>query len=153
MKSNTFDIPTYRFYIVRHENGAYNITGISSYKDSIERGTYSTIPYEEVSGLTFKDLKDIGLKGEVFIACFCDFNSINKKRYRIPLFYAPHEICRELDDKVIDDVVIESLEQKYNAASTYEKRIYNCFFERHQDLSHEHTVERIKKLEKTNNNN
>lgn len=146
MKNNTFDIPTYRFYIVRHEDSAYNITGISSYKNSIESGRYSIIPYEEVSGLTFKDLKDIGLKGEVFIACFCDFNSINKKRYRIPIFYAPHEVCRELDDEVIDDIVIESLEQKYNAASDYEKRIYNCFFERHQDLSHEHTVERINKI-------
>lgn len=68
-------------------------------------------------------------------------------RYRTPIFYATNTLNKELyGGMLIDKVVTESLEQKYSSASNYEKRIYNRFFERYQNLSTENTIDRIAKI-------
>lgn len=158
MKSNTYDISTYKFYAVKSDC-SYASFGLHANEEAINREEYQLIPYEELDGLTFDDLSDIGFTSSVFIACFCDFPSINTKKYRAPIFYVDgsekersiyeaRTNYRALMDRPIDEVVTEALEERYKSASDYEKRIYNCFFERYRDLSHQDTEARIKRLEK-----
>ena len=159
MRQDSFDIPAYRFYIVIPEFKYFH--GVERYEDSINRNQCSYIPYEEIEGLTFGDYGDITHRYEIFIGCFCELNSTKNRVYRLPIFYChPYyeektvERCEskldypELKDRLIDEVVTEHLEEQYAKASDYEKRIYRCFFERHQDFSHNDTKERVKRLEK-----
>lgn len=157
MKRDNFDIPSYKFYFVRNETSFPIITKYGYQELLLQKEKkYSLIPYEEVEGLLFDDIVDI-FKSEIFLGCFCEFESIGKRTYRLPIFLASMYSLNESDvdfykitNKPVDEVITKHLEQKYAQASDYEKRIYRCFFERYQDLSHNATVERVKRIEKNN---
>lgn len=144
MKQNNCDIAGYQFFLVkpsgRYIEGASltdrfmniqkEISGKDRYSD------YRLIPFEEVDGLTIKDLDSI-VHGEIFIACFVNIPSLKRSIYHSTILYNVFTHT-EADKKTkeetsIDGFVTERLRAKYHSASPSQKRVYDCFFARYSD--------------------
>ena len=149
MKENTYDVPAYKFFIVKINDGKR--------KHSANEYTYLLqnnpncilrIPFEDVDGLTIHKVKGllhtsdtslfdcIAYKNEygmfqssAAIAIYVDFKDVNIK-----------------EDDTIDKVFERQMEKNYTGADDTANRMMRCYFERYQDKSYEKTRQRILSL-------
>ena len=159
MKENTFDIPAYKFFAVKINDGkkshtydeyedymrAYN----NSKKNSIE---CIYIPFENIDGLEVKEVRKLLKTSEIMIVIATSYNDGNYDGINIiNLYYMPEEFLDEKEMERIDKVIDENMSEAYIDYNDSFKKTARCFFERYQDGSHRKTKKRIRKLERKRN--
>lgn len=165
MKPDTFNIPAYQFVLLNIGetllDDAKTITP-SMVENTIryvdQCGAIATIPFEYVDGLTISEIRQYtNIKGPIILMCFVgheNFIPYGKWKNSLHIMYLDNIYTSKNKDKPIDQAFEEAFEQNYALQETSPilKKVARCFFERYQDKSHEQTVDRIKRLEKTKNN-
>lgn len=154
MKENTFDVPAYKFFVLKIDDGI-KIHSVDDYKPFIYArpiDNYVTIPFDDVDGLEVEEIRDLIRTDDIVI-----FGAISYKLDRgdIPKIYMAYinalyfdkEYLDDKSDMTIDKIVEKFMEERYKTSDDRTKRVYRCFFERYQDGSYEKTKERIKRLE------
>lgn len=140
MKSNTFDIPAYK-YAIKLTNGKY-------------------VPFDNFDGLTLKEVYYIlwnendkkkypyhEKNNSISFVCYYGEECPNKKEIFSLVF--SKEKVEEYKDLYIDKVIENDLEILYNNIEKPSiKKAIRCFFERYQDNTHQDTLSRIKKISK-----
>ena len=160
MKENTFDIPAYKFFAMKINDGRPQHM-LDDYRFLIDNNYINDImliPFENIDGLEVQlvqrllKTKDLFLFGTMYykpINFIKNYDEINQ-----PVNFcdirAVHFDKRYLDkncQKTVDKLWEEYMEKNYISSDDYTKKMYRCFFERYQDGSYEKTKGRIKKLE------
>ena len=154
MKENTFDIPAYKFFAMKindgrvsHTSDHYNFLITNNYMDNS-----ILIPFENIDGLDVEEMRTLLQTDEIVILGTTHYEG---KCSDDPLYvldntgilYFPREYLDERKNMSIDKICEEYMEEDYMNNNEPMKRMYRCFFERYQDGSYEKTKERIKKLE------
>ena len=160
MKENTFDVPAYKFFAMKindgrvsHTSDDYKFLITNNYTDNI-----ILIPFENIDGLKVEEVRSLLTTKEVFIFGTMYYESINFiKNYDklnkpiglcgVKALYFDEVMLNKNSEKTIDKLYEEYMEENYVSSSDDTKRMYRCFFERYQDGSYEKTKERIKRLE------
>lgn len=165
MKENTFDVPAFKFFLIKvNDNKALHTR--KEYENSLNNRNFYMIPFENIDGLRVEEACDLlGINDFLLIGTMY-YKSSNNFLYSVAntLKYSEDMgICSfrgiYLDEcflktrlkKRIDKIFEELMERDYMISDEYTKRIYRCFFERYQDGSFQKTKERVKKLEIENN--
>ncbi len=142
MKPDNYNIPGYQFYLVKPKQANIGreedfISRKSKIHEDLEKSrsmNYSLIPFEEVDGLTIKDLDSI-IHGEIFLACYINIPSLHEFRYHSKIFYylLPDNSLskKRYEDMAIDEFVTEQMKEKYKSLSKAERRVYDCFLTRY----------------------
>lgn len=159
MKLDTFNVPAYKFALVRIGNGKVpknmeredRLRLLERELDSFE-GTFvlngiQLLPFEDVDGLTYNEVFDIlntDYNEMIFICYYGGISAVPNSRKRIFSLY----ICEDEENinKPLDKLIEKLLEEKYINSSVLEKQAIRCFFERYQDKTHQDTIARVKKL-------
>ena len=160
MRENTFDIPAYKFFAMKINDGRVSHT-IDDYKFLIDNGFSNNImliPFENIDGLEVQLVRGLLKTKDLFLLGTMYYKPINFiKNY--DEINQPVNICdiravyfdkMDLDkncQKTVDKLWEEYMEENYISSDDYTKRMYRCFFERYQDGSYEETKKRIKRLE------
>ena len=160
MRENTFDVPAYKFFVMKINDGRISHT-IDDYKFLIDNGFSNNImliPFENIDGLEVQLVRGLLKTKDLFLLGTMYYKPINFiKNY--DEINQPVNICdiravyfdkSDLDkncQKTVDKLWEEHMEEKYSSSDDYTKKMYRCFFERYQDGSYEKTKERIKRLE------
>lgn len=155
MKENTFDVPAYKFFVLKIADGIRE-HNYNHYHSFTSTGTHYSpvtfIPFENVDGLEVDELRRLIGTNEVFIlgATYCELNStmgpISKFGNTIEIYFGK-DFLDHKKNMTIDAICAEAMEEKYVTRNDREKRMYRCFFERYQDKSYKKTKERIRKIE------
>ena len=162
MRENTFDIPAYKFFVMKiidgrssHDINYYNFLIENNFAHNVV-----LIPFENVDGLEVKEVKKlVGTKEIVIVGgmyyndandiIHCDdkegISSMNICNFNV--IYFDKKFLNRNYNKSIDKICEKYMEKKYEKSNSYSKRMYRCFFERYQDGSYEETKKRIKRLE------
>ncbi len=142
MKPNNYDIPGYKFFLVKpvrkYTAEEDTIKRFSSICEVLEQdnsyNSYRLIPFEEVDGLTISDLDSI-VGGKIFIACYVSIPSLNESFYHSAILYrvfSDTDFGRKVKETtVIDEYVTQKIQEKYDSASNLERRVYDCFLTRY----------------------
>lgn len=148
MKENTYIIPGIDFYIGTsiHCNNEDNILR------DIQNMKIPLIPFNKVDGLLIEDLY---IPNDAKSLIILAINRIESNRgitiqNVLDLLIFKKEGLASIKNKAIDKVVEKEYEMRYEKASLRKRRIYNSFFEKYQDESHQMTKERIEKLTENN---
>ncbi len=149
MKENTYDVPAYKFFIVKIVDGKREHSK-NEYTYLLQNNPNQCflIPFEDVDGLTIHEVKgllhtsDTSLFGctaykneygmfqsSAEIAIYVDFKDVNIK-----------------EDDTIDKAFEWQIEKIYMEENEQTKRMLRCYFERYQDKSYEKTRQRILSL-------
>lgn len=156
MKRETYDLPAYKFAIIASRKRTYATTDEEYTKEldsAIQRGNCIIVPWENVDGLTIREVLTVLNKKGFIFACYADWED----RYEIPfkhnfqMFYLltiTPKFAQEKSDEPVDKVIENQMLANYTNANDTVKKVCRCFFERYQDRSHQETVDRIRKIEK-----
>lgn len=162
MKPETFDIPAYQFAILNIGSTLLDETEMIT-PEMVECtvnytnkcGYTKSIPFEYVDGLTIGEVRNYtDIKGPIILMCYVGHEGFNRNGSYITglqCVYLDNNYTSKNIEKPIDQAFEEVFEQHYMHQGTnpITKKVARCFFERYQDKSHEQTVDRIKRLEKT----
>lgn len=152
MKPDTFDIPAYKFGIVKIDYAmSYEEHQLEDYQHELLQGRCTIIPFENIDGLTVEEVKSMLKIKEAHFAAYTSYETgqgNNDIRYIniILRMHAKAPLLEEYADTPIDYIVEKMFEECYGQLNSIQKRVCNCFFERYRDKSHQDTIERIKKL-------
>lgn len=157
MKPESFDIPAYRFGIVKIDSSRDESYKLKDYQQALLTGRVIIIPFENVDGLTIEEIKKFLRIKEIYLIAYSYYEwpvqEQVKRNYDVIMqVYADEPRIEKTPDTPVDQVFAEILEENYNKLDKRQKRVCHCFFERYQDKSHTETLDRIKRLEKTKNN-
>ena len=161
MKKNTYDVPAYKVGLVLIE-GEQNIEhSKEDYELAIKTQREIVVPFEDVDGLTVREVQSVLKTKEIYLCFYYRFQSeILKNRGMVQneagIFKVGIHIAgfsEETLEKPIDEVVENTLEDMYNTLEPEQKQFAHCFFERYQDKSYKKTKKRIKRLENKKNKN
>ena len=154
MKENTFDVPAYKFFVLKINDGlsSHNVSYYNFYLSKTNPRDINLIPFENVDGLEISEIRDLIGTNEVFV-----FGSLYYERWNnsnnhidnianIKPIYLSKEYLDNRKDKTIDKVCEEYMEDHYVDSSDSTRRMYRCFFERYQDKNYEKTLDRVRKL-------
>ncbi len=159
MKPDTFNVPAYKFALVRIGNGRIpknmnskdRLKTLEKELDSFE-GTFvlnglQLLPFEDVDGLTYEEVFDIlntDYNEIIFICYYGGISAVPNSRKRIfSLFISGDD---DNKTKPFDKIIEKIFEEKYINGSVLERQAIRCFFERYQDKTHQDTIARVKKL-------
>lgn len=151
MKENTFDIPAYKFFVMKINDGraAHSLVSYNDYiKDLDKFSDLIKIPFENIDGLTIAEVRDLLNQTDLLLACATTYQ-IDKDWQRFDIIKTIY-IDLDYDDikkETIDKAIEKWMMLFYNENDEITRKVYRCFFERYQDGSYEKTKERIKKLE------
>ena len=159
MKENTFDVPAYKFFAWKINDGKKSHT-CDEYKFSISNNNSSIIiiPFENVDGLKVQEVQSLLSTSEIIISggLYYSFNydkgNVSHNLDSSNWFYFDSDYLDEHREETIDKLLEELMERYYMQVDDISKRMYRCFFERYQDGSYEKTKERVKRLEMQSNN-
>ena len=159
MRDNTFDVPAYKFFAWKINDGQkYHTYDDYNYSISNTNNRIIFFPFENIDGLKIQEVQSLLSTSEIVIAgsLYCHFNyGEGRDSYNFDKanwFYFDPNYLKEHRDETIDKLLEECMERDYMSKDEYTKRMYRCFFERYQDGSYEKTKERIKKIEMKSNN-
>lgn len=142
MKKDNYDIPGYKFFLVvpnkkymLGENPVRRLNKICEELDEDYEYGHLLIPFEEVDGLTIKDLDNI-INGEIMLACYINIPTLNNNpsfhsMIVYHLFPKTPEAKKIQEEQSIDEYVIETMKKEYEKLSISKKRIYDCFLARY----------------------
>lgn len=162
MKPDTFDIPAYKFGLVKINEELKNKEELteSTITNALNRASYNqqlkVIPFEDLDGLSVTEVRDLlKIEGPLILACYMGYKSFNMQEEWIN-FIATYSLSNSFiegyPDKTIDGLFEIALESSYiNLNDEKARKAARCFFERYQDNTHQDTVERISKLIFKNN--
>ena len=159
MRENTFDVPAYKFFAWKINDGKKYHT-YDDYNFSISNANNRIIffPFENIDGLKVQEVQSLLSTSEiVIVGClYCHFKDSEDREFynfdKAKWFYFDSNNLKEHRDETIDKLLEEYMEIDYMSEDKYIKRMYRCFFERNQDGSYEKTKERVKRLEMQSNN-
>ena len=154
MKNNTYDVPAYKFGIVKIEVEGTTPDKYfpSDYECAITSGQCTIIPFENVDGLTVDDVTSFLKTKELHLIAYVSYEKAyiggcGVFRDIVMQIHADNNLLDHNPTKTVDKVFEKILESHYNHMTDKAKRVSNCFFERYQDKSYEDTKSRIKRLE------
>lgn len=149
MRENTFDVPAYKFLVLKIDDGKKSHT-YDEYREYLQSyinyNNYRIyIPFENIDGLAVKEVRGLLKTKEIMIVTAIDFNNsigiVNS-------YYLPEEFLDDKEMERIDKVIEENMSEDYINYDDFHKKIARCFFERYQDISYKKTKKRIRKLER-----
>lgn len=162
MRENTFDVPAYKFFTVKINDGRsfHTFTDYKTVlnKNNIKKNDILLIPFESIDGLKVEEVRELLGTKELFLLGTTYYKAANFIE-RSEKISQPATVCNfkgvyfedtflnENCKKTIDKLYEEHMEEAYLTSNENTKRMYRCFFERYQDGSYEKTKERIKRLE------
>lgn len=158
MKKKTYDVPAYKVGLILIE-GEENIEhSIYDYEWAIDKGKEIIVPFEDVDGLSVREVQEWLHIEEIYLQFYYQFQSQNLKINQISKHAATAyktwffigNIQEEDLDTPIDQVIENTMEKLYDTMDDEAKTYIHCFFERYQDKSYDITKERIKRLENNN---
>ena len=149
MKENTYDVPAYKFFIVKIHDGKREHS-VNEYTYSLQNNPNCIlrIPFEDVDGLTIHEVKglldtsDIALLGCIAYAV----GTIVFQCSLTNVFYVDFKDVNIKEDDTIDKVFERLMEKNYTGADDTANRMMRCYFERYQSKSYEKTRQRILSL-------
>ncbi len=156
MKNETYDVPGYKFGILKINDHDYYSQKMrennSELNDIIDKAIdyrhAEVIPFDYVDGLKLKEVQAI-IGGElpIIACCYVEYISsgftVNISLLQRYIF--SEEYIREQQEEPIDKAIEKLCVSNYNFSDDF-KRMANCFFERYQDKSYLATKERINKI-------
>lgn len=159
MRENTFDVPAYKFFAWKINDGLKYHT-YDEYKFSISKTNNSIIiiPFENIDGLNVQEARtllstsEIVVSGGLYYSLNYGEGRVSQKLDNSNWFYFAPDYLNEHREETIDKLLEQFMERDYMSKDEYTKRMYRCFFERYQDGSYEKTKERVKRLEMQSNN-
>ncbi len=146
MKNNTFDIPAYKFALVKFDEDIskdkYTTDFMINNPDKIH-----IIPFENVDGLTAKDIKLLFHQEHNYFLfiCYISFDYKNKFgiEYRFQNFILP--ILLDIPDEIrIDTFIRDHMQKWYNNTTEDFQKIFGCFLERYCYQDQTEVLKRIK---------
>ena len=156
MKNDTFDIPAYKFCILRDNRIDKDTLKVMP---KIVFNESQMIPFENVDGLTVGEVESFLDTNPILCMCYIDCG--RDKLSDSGIIHTVGTLCLDSDfinvyqDMSIDDAFCMLLEENYFNKEIEEievlQKVARCFFERYKDFSHNDTKERVKRLEKKNN--
>lgn len=163
MKENTFDIPAYKVAIVLVQNERNIPHESEDYEQAIAEERVIYVPFEDVDGLSVKEVKSwLGIN-EVMLQFYLQYNAtsirpsiigqqlgIHKGTNFKSWFYIGEELLDERNDMTIDKALQQTMEELYFEMNDEQKRCIHCFFERYQDKTYAKTKAHIKRLQEQN---
>lgn len=160
MKENTFDIPAYKVAIVLIQNEREIPHESEDYEKAIAEERVIYVPFEDVDGLSVKDVRKwLGIN-EVMLQFYSRYQATTMNgNYYIghhmgtmfkSWFYIGDEVLDERENMTIDKAVEQTMEELYPEMNEEQKRCIHCFFERYQDKTYAQTKRHIKRLQEQN---
>ena len=149
MKENTYDVPAYKFFIVKINDGKKEHS-----PDEYTHILYNNpnriirIPFEDVDGLTIQEVKDLLHRSDiVLLSCISYEGEPGILQHSVlNIFYVDFKDDNLKEDDTIDKVFEYLMEKNYMQVDDTSKRTMRCYFERYQDKSYEKTRQRISSL-------
>lgn len=149
MKENTYDVPAYKFFIVKINDGKKEHS-----PDEYTHILYNNpnriirIPFEDVDGLTIQEVKDLLHRSDiVLLSCISYEGEPGILQHSVlNIFYVDFKDDNLKEDDTIDKVFERLMEKNYMQVDDTAKRVMQCYFERYQDKSYEKTKQRIMSL-------
>ncbi len=154
MKENTFDVPAYKFLVVKIGDGKKSHT-YDEYQEYIR--TYNVciyFPFENIDGLEVEEVRHLLGTKEIMIVAATSYNNDNYDDINIDIntvYYLPENFLNDKNMERIDKVIEENMSENYMSYPDFQKKIVRCFFERYLDGSYRKTKKRIRKLERKRN--
>lgn len=137
MKPNTYDVPAYRFALVKFKNDMLRYTtDIKEICNALRMNSndFFLIPFEQVDGLTGNEVKDLLNQNysTVMLICYnyCSNENESPKQLYINIILTVGPILLD-DAKPIDKQFEEVMIANYDKSLNYSKAI-RCFLERYQ---------------------
>lgn len=136
MKDNSFNIPAYKFAIIKFKDDyGINYTDSKEIRQKIkENRIYTLVPFEDIDGLEFDELKGLGKNNHFALICYTSWNYtyINDSSFIVQNInniltfnlYEGERIDKKLEEKMLEH---------YENASEEVKKYIRCFLERYQD--------------------
>lgn len=157
MYKDSYDIPAYKFALIRSKSSELETieSNINDFKNT------RVFSFDDLDGLTIREIDKMIYLNDLKFICYYSVDELkfslnqilNWSKSNLNYHYLFSTIKYVLDlndleasDKRIDEVIEEKLMAAYPSASFEEKKIFNCFFERYQDRTHEDTVQRVYKM-------
>ena len=146
MKENTFDVPAYKFLVLKIDDGKKSHT-YNEYREYLQSYiNYKIyIPFENIDGLEVKEVRDLLNTREIMIVTAINYNN---NIGIVNLYYLPEEFLDDKEMERIDKIIEENMSEDYINYDDFHKKMARCFFERYQDRSYKKTKKRIRKLER-----
>ena len=146
MKENTYDVPAYKFFIVKINDGKREHS-VNEYTYLLQNNPKPClpIPFEDVDGLTINEVKEfIHINDTVLLGCisYKDEYGILRSN-RATAIFVDFKDDNMKDEDTIDKVFEWQIEKYYMEVDDTAKRMFRCYFERYQDKSYEKTRQRI----------
>ena len=149
MKENTYDVPAYKFFIVKINDGKKEHS-----PDEYTHILYNNpnrslrIPFEDIDGLTIQEVKDLLHRSDiVLLSCISYEGESGILQHSVlNIFYVDFKDDNLKEDDTIDKVFECLMEKNYMQVDDTAKRVMQCYFERYQDKSYEKTKQRIMSL-------
>lgn len=151
MKKDSFDIPAYKFCVLRD----FNLNDWENLDEKIKTfNKTQMVPFENVDGLTIGEVQSLLHVGTIVCLCYLDGGIEQLCNAHVITIIANiflnSDIVSANQDMQIDEAIGNLLEENYYKKDFQEKiqKVARCFFERYQDQTHSDTKERVKRLEK-----
>ncbi len=148
MKENTYDVPAYKFFIIKINDGKKEHS-----PDEYTHILYNNpnrslrIPFEDIDGLTIQEVKDLlHISDIVLLGCNAYEDHGAFQHSVLNIFYVDFKDDNLKEDDTIDKIFECLMEKNYMQVDDTSKRTMRCYFERYQDKSYEKTRQRISSL-------
>lgn len=154
MRDNTYDIPAYKFALVKFN---YDILGECKDWNTVTNYVFnnpslcSFIPFENFDGLTVEELKPLFCQGHnnFYFGCY---TSLSYPRGRDTV--NQHSILFSLlllnlgMEERIDEVIKNHMINNYKTCNAEEQRVFRCFLERYCYRSQDEVTNEITRVRK-----
>lgn len=148
MKENTYDVPAYKFFIIKINDGKKEHS-----PDEYTHILYNNpnrslrIPFEDIDGLTIQEVKDLlHISDIVLLGCNAYEDHGVFQHSVLNIFYVDFKDDNLKEDDTIDKIFECLMKKNYMQVDDTSKRTMRCYFERYQDKSYEKTRQRISSL-------
>lgn len=157
MKPDTFDIPAYKFGLLKLNGDALKKGKIteSALNNAINAGIrfkqLNLIPFEDVDGLLTSEVRSLlKIEGPLILVYYIGYKSYTIQESGVKFIgttVLDDNFIERYPGKTIDELFEIAFENNYrNLTDENLKKAANCFFERYQDNTHQDTIKRINKL-------
>lgn len=144
MRDNSYDVPAIKFYVAN----SYNLEKIDSKQVSL-------IPFDNVEGLSFSEIKQIPLiaiENEIYLLCCIEYNDIDNHMYSRFVIVAFGIELKEQNEayfnETIEHIFSHFIIKKYDELNDFAKKAANCFLERYRYYSQVEVDKAIQKRKK-----
>ena len=134
MRENTFDVPAYKFFILKINDGL-KMHSYSYYQSLISRGfqgKHTLIPFENIDGLEVGEMRNLIKISEILILGATYYEECTNNCYihnlaNINTLYFSSECLDDKKNLTIDKICEERMEQEYLRSDDYTKKCIDAF--------------------------